>query len=102
MAIDFSVPTASRSAAAHSLGFRPAMNSIMLSQFSRPLFGPSFFFEDRKHRPVELFCLRDAHAVHFKPDDREARPRKYFDDPARSQIWEFEIVGLDQDESFFH
>src|SRR5207302_10132192 len=60
-----------------------------------------FFLKDWEHRPVELFRLGDAHAMHLKADDGEARSRKHFDHTARSQIWELEIVGLNQDECLF-
>ena len=39
--------------------------------------------------------------MHLKADDGEARSRKHFDHTARSQIWELEIVGLNQDECLF-
>src|SRR6266516_2918888 len=84
MAIDFSVPGASRSAGGHSLGFRA-----------------EFFFQDWQHRPVELLRLGDAHLMDFESNDRESGARKHFDHPAWPQIWKSEIVGLDQDERFF-
>src|SRR5439155_868528 len=65
------------------------------------VFLAEFFLKDWQYRPVELLRLGDAHAVHLKTDDGQARPGKHFDYAAGPQIWEFEVVGLDQDECLF-
>src|SRR6266487_7056568 len=70
-----------------------------------PVFAAAFrtelFLKDRQHWPVKLLRLCHAHLVHFEADDREASTRKHFDHATWTQIWEPEIVWLNEDERFF-
>src|SRR5512132_1304934 len=69
-----------------------------------PVFAAAFraelFLKDRQHGPVKLLRLCHTHLVHFEANDREGSARKYFDHAASTQIWEAEIVPLNEHESF--
>src|SRR5258708_29119605 len=64
-------------------------------------FGTELFLKDRQHGAVKLLRLCHAHLVHFEANDREASARKHFDYAAWTQIWEPEIVRLNEDERSF-
>src|SRR4030095_11122520 len=66
-----------------------------------PAFQPELFLKDGQDGPVKFLRLCHAHLVHFEADDREASARKHFDHAAWTQIWEPEIVRLNEDERFF-
>src|SRR5207244_8048722 len=57
-----------------------------------------FVLKNGKHGAVKLFCLRDAHSMELEANDAETGTRKNFDNATRPQVWEFEIVRLNQDE----
>src|SRR5262249_33219413 len=69
-----------------------------------PIFAAAFwtelFLKDRQHRAVKLLRLCNAHLVNFEANDRETSARKYFNHSAGTQIWEPEIVRLNEHERF--
>src|SRR5215470_12969227 len=70
-----------------------------------PVFATAFraelILKDRQHGTVELLRLCHAHLMNLEANNREARARKYFDHPAWTQVWEAEIVRLNEHKCFF-
>ena len=56
------------------------------------------FLQDRQYWPVELLRLCDAHLVDLETNDVEPGAGKNLDNASWSQVWELEIIRLNQDE----
>ena len=81
MAIDFSVPAASRSSGGHSLCLSPGHEFHNAFPVFAAALWAKFFLKNRQLWSVEFLRLRNAHLMNFKSNDGEPRAGKYFIDP---------------------